>query len=100
MNRLPKKIRILAPEGFFNCGWQRIVCLDTSDNNLSLPVANMMNRNGVKLTAQEYNMDWFYTSGDCFFVLSGESFSIQDLAAAIGEMLRGTGTEVEAVDED
>lgn len=90
------KLRLKAPEGFYQVGWQRVQVFE-SDVNISMNVGTRFrdwideNADGVGDAGR------CYISQECFFILGGESFGLEDLADALSNVL---GCEVEAVNED
>lgn len=90
------KLQLKAPEGFYQVGWQRVQAFKDGVN-VSMNVGTRFrdciaeNADGVGESGD------CYISNECFFVLGGESFKLEDLAEALSDVLE---CEVEAVNED
>lgn len=81
------KIILHCPEGFLYSGWQRIVA--TLDGlNISKALAEVSNAAWRADESVDHLLCPSELAGvKCFFVLGGESFTIQDLAEAIGGVI-------------
>lgn len=83
------KLKLSCPEGWTYVSWQRCTLTDQVGNNMVdslIPVFN-------KTCAEEDRVKGYETSevchvsDGCFFVLSGESFGIEDFAETLSEVL-------------
>lgn len=101
---LESKLRIRCPEGFSYHGFQRCIIEAYIDGdgwkkqaNITKPVVDLFNKFRVMNTpAADLDADdilWLSEDGACCFALSGESFTLEDLAMAISDV---TGLDVKA----
>lgn len=84
------KINLEAPEGFSYVGWQRVVATRLlMDDNISRLVGDIL--------AQPLGeaSEAIKVCSNCFFVLSGEGFSLEDLAEVVRQRFADFALEVE-----
>lgn len=90
------RLQLKAPEGFYQVGWQRVQAFNLNDGNknVSVPVGRIYEGWCLVNIPEVISPR---VCDDCFFVISGESFTLEDLAQSVSEVMKCT---VEAVNED
>lgn len=75
-------ITLKCPEGFTYISWQRIVCINDTKDNISEDIAWRINRK-----EPDHPIFWCrWHDEPCLFVLSGESFSLEDFAQVVSDI--------------
>lgn len=84
------KMVLSAPQGFTYSGYQMVIAR-LNKVNISHAVADIWNANANSLTSAIYKTEAFvkgvFNGHGCFMVLSGESFTLQDLAVALDDVI-------------
>lgn len=84
------KIMLEAPEGFSYVGWQRVVATRLlMRDNISRLVGEVL----VQPLGED--SEEIKVCSDCFFVHSGEGFSLEDLAEVVRQRFADFALEVE-----
>lgn len=82
------RLKLYCPEGWSFVSWQRLIAVDSvSGFNVSGHVVKCWNRECTDDESRAFMSDTF--NGDsCFFVQSGESATLDDIADALATQLK------------